>query len=153
MKGSTLLAIAGMFLLFLPLVSHAQEPLDVSEEIRAANESLMKAIKAQDVKTLVSLYTEDARVLPPNSPPLEGKESITTMWEVMFESSPMNMQLKTLSAEAFGTTAVEEGVYEVLLPDGQAVDKGKYIVIWKKVDGKWLLHQDIFNTSQPPAGQ
>ena len=31
----------------------------------------------------------------------------------------------------------------------QVVDNGKYIVIWKKVDGKWLLHLDIYNTSMP----
>jgi uncharacterized protein (TIGR02246 family) len=153
MKQSTLPAIAGIFLLFLPLMCHAQDPVDVSEEIMAANDSFMKAIKAEDVKTLVSLYTEEARVMPPNLPVVEGKENIVQMWEASFEMGSMHLQLKTISAEAFGATAIEEGKYKVLSPDGQVLDTGKYIVIWKKVGGKWLLHQDIFNTSQTQAGQ
>jgi ketosteroid isomerase-like protein len=70
----------------------------------------------------------------------------------MLEAGPMDLRLKVVSAEGFGETAIEEGVYKILAPDGQAVDNGKYIVIWKKVDGKWLLHQDIFNSSVPPPG-
>jgi hypothetical protein len=35
--------------------------------------------------------------------------------------------------------------------DGKVLDKGKYIVIWKKEDGTWKLHRDIWTTSVPPA--
>jgi len=28
-------------------------------------------------------------------------------------------------------------------------DRAKYVVVWKKVGGQWLLHRDIWNTSQP----
>ena len=152
MKRSTFFRISGFILFFLPLLSYAQDPVDVSDEIMAANEAFMKAIESTDIETLVSLYTEEARVMPPNSPVIEGKEGITKMWTANFEMGQMNLQLKTISAEAFGATAIEEGKYKILLPDDQVVDTGKYIVIWKKIDGKWLLHKDIFNTSQPPSG-
>jgi ketosteroid isomerase-like protein len=36
--------------------------------------------------------------------------------------------------------------------DMRALDKGKYIVIWKQEDGQWKLHRDIFNSSMPPPG-
>ena len=29
------------------------------------------------------------------------------------------------------------------------IDKGKYFVIWEKVDGQWKLQRDIWNTSNP----
>jgi len=29
------------------------------------------------------------------------------------------------------------------------LDKGKYIVIWKKVDGEWKYYRDIFNSDLP----
>lgn len=35
--------------------------------------------------------------------------------------------------------------------DGTVADRGKYIVVWKRVGGKWLLHRDIWNTSMPAA--
>ena len=28
-------------------------------------------------------------------------------------------------------------------------DRGKYLVIWKNVDGTWKLHVDIYNSSLP----
>jgi hypothetical protein len=28
-------------------------------------------------------------------------------------------------------------------------DRGKYIVIWRKVGCQWKLHRDIFNTNMP----
>ena len=27
----------------------------------------------------------------------------------------------------------------------------RYVVIWKRVDGKWYLFIDIFNTNTPPS--
>jgi len=152
MKRSILLGISGIFLLILPLVSYAQDPVDVSDEIMAVNDSFMEAIRSGDVKAVVGFYTEQARIMPPNAPVFEGRENITNMWGAMLEAGPMNLQFETISAEGFGTTAVEEGAYKVLSPDGQAVDHGKYIVIWKKVNGKWLLHQDIFNSSVASSG-
>lgn len=153
MKRSTSIGISGFLLFIFSILGHAQSPVDVSDEIMAVNEKFMEAIKSGDVETLVSSYSADARVLPPNSPALEGTENIREMWKAMFQSGPMNLQLKTVTAEAFGSTAIEEGRYNMLLPDGQIVDTGKYIVIWKKVEGKWLLYRDIFNTSQPPVNQ
>lgn len=152
MKRSTLLSISALFLFIIPMMCYAQDPVDVSDEIIAANDVLMKAIKAGDVETLVGSYTDEARVMPPNSPVVEGKENFRMMWEGMFEMGPVNLQFKTISAVAFGHTAIEEGEYKFLVGDEQVVDTGKYIVIWKKVDGKWLLHQDIYNSSQPAPG-
>ena len=152
MKRLTFLKISGVLLLVLPLLGYAQEAVDVSDEIMAVNKIFMEAIKSKDVETLVNQYTEECRVMPSNMPLIEGRENIRAMWTGTFESGSMNLQLKTVSAEAFGTTAIEEGKYEVVSPDGQVVDNGKYIVIWKKVNGKWLLHQDIFNSSVPAPG-
>jgi ketosteroid isomerase-like protein len=37
------------------------------------------------------------------------------------------------------------------LKDGTIADKGKYIVVWKKEDGKWKLHRDLSNSDLPVA--
>lgn len=152
MKRFTIPGISVFFFLLLPLMGHAQDPVDVSDEIMAVNELFMEAIKSGDVEAIVNLYAENARVLPQGSPLMEGRENIRMMWGAMFAGGPMQLQLKTVSADAFGSTAIEEGEYKILAPDGQAVDHGKYIVIWKKVNGKWLLYQDIWNTSVAPSG-
>ena len=46
-------------------------------------------------------------------------------------------------------TAIEEGKYTLYAENEMVIDKGKYIVIWEQVEGKWLLDRDIWNTSNP----
>jgi len=41
-----------------------------------------------------------------------------------------------------GTQAIQDFWQAVM-------DQGKYIVIWKQVEGEWKLHRDIWNTSMP----
>jgi len=44
------------------------------------------------------------------------------------------------------------GTFTLKGKGGQELDAGKYIVIWKREDGQWKLHRDIFNSSLPAPG-
>ena len=44
----------------------------------------------------------------------------------------------------------EGGAYVIKAKDGSVADRGKYVVVWKKVGGNWMLHRDIWNTNMPP---
>jgi ketosteroid isomerase-like protein len=59
--------------------------------------------------------------------------------------------LTAKEVETHGTTAIEVGAYKITGPGQQVLDTGKYIVVWKKEDGQWKLHRDIFNTSVAAA--
>jgi ketosteroid isomerase-like protein len=49
---------------------------------------------------------------------------------------------------------VETGTYEILGDKAVSFDKGKFIVAWKKENGKWKMHRDIWNSSNPaPAAK
>ena len=62
------------------------------------------------------------------------------------------VNLESMEIEGMGDSAFEIGKY-VLFGDGdQALDNGKFIVIWKEVEGEWKLHRDIFNSSMPMPG-
>jgi hypothetical protein len=50
-----------------------------------------------------------------------------------------------------GDTAHEVGQYELLDAAGKTLDRGKYVVLWKKEGGRFKLHRDIWTTSMPPA--
>ena len=43
----------------------------------------------------------------------------------------------------------ETGTYEMFVDKNVSVDKGKFIVLWKQVDGKWKMHRDIWNSDMP----
>jgi ketosteroid isomerase-like protein len=54
-----------------------------------------------------------------------------------------------LAVHAQRPLAFEVGTYAMKLKDGTVADRGKYVVVWLKEDGKWKLHRDIWNTSLP----
>jgi ketosteroid isomerase-like protein len=57
---------------------------------------------------------------------------------------------KQCSIFAFGNKWTKTiGLFEVSSKDGNQLDKGKYLVLWKKENGKWKLHRDISNIDLP----
>jgi ketosteroid isomerase-like protein len=50
-----------------------------------------------------------------------------------------------------GDVAIEQGIYNVRnVRVGENVEGGKYIRIWKRVNGGWKLYRDMFS---PDSGQ
>ena len=49
---------------------------DQLAEIDAMMESFIQAVTAADWDTFIEHYTDDTVVMPPNSPPLIGKEAV-----------------------------------------------------------------------------
>jgi hypothetical protein len=46
----------------------------------------------------------------------------------------------------------EEGEFTFMSEDDKLLDKGKYIVLWKKEDGMWKLFRDCYNSDMPLIG-
>ena len=126
-----------------------QEVPSVRKAIEAANEYFMEAFSAHDAAAVASLYTVNAKIMPPNSDILEGREAIQAFWQAAMDMGIASVELEILEIDALGNTAVEVSHYTLYLADGTMADYGKYIVEWKRVSGQWYLHRDIFNTSLP----
>ena len=122
---------------------------NMRETIAAANENFMAAFKRGDAADLAALYTENGQVLPPNGDFVTGKEAIRGFWQALFDMGIKAAKLEIVEVEGHGDTAIEVSRFTLLSEEGQVIDKGKYIVIWKLVDGHWKLHRDIFNSSTP----
>lgn len=120
---------------------------DASVEIMKANDNFMNLFNAGDADKFVTVYTEDARLLPPNGEVVTGRNNIKTFWEGMMKAG-IKPVLKTVSAQRYGKTVIEEGTVAIHAGD-KVVDNVKYMVIWKKVKGVWKMHQDIWNSNNP----
>ena len=121
----------------------------VREAIEEANEVFMAAFNAHDGAALAELYTEDAQLMPPNSDFIVGKDAIAAFWPAIFGAGIDSALLEIREVDALGNTAVEVSYYTLYLADGQVADQGKYMIVWKRVSGKWFIHRDIFNSSLP----
>lgn len=62
-----------------------------------------------------------------------------------------DIKLTSLAVDGNGQTAVERGRYEMIADGGAVADKGKYLVHWRKVDGKWMFQNDMFSSDAPAA--
>jgi uncharacterized protein (TIGR02246 family) len=136
------------FMLFTLAASAAEK---LHSEISAANAEWVKAYNAGNAAAVAACYADDAKVMPPNSDFVSGKEGITKVWQGLMDMGGKSAKLNAMEVTGSGDMATEVGTYEVMDKDGKLMDKGKYMVHWKKVGSAWKLHRDIWNSSMPAA--
>ena len=119
--------------------------------IAAQDQRFMDAYRRGDVSGLAAFYTDDGQFLPPNSDVVMGKRAIEQAFKVFIDSGNKTLNLQAVEVEGYGDTATEVGEYILKGNDGQMLDRGKFIVIWKKQAGQWKIHRDIINSSMPAS--
>jgi uncharacterized protein (TIGR02246 family) len=108
-----------------------------------------EAARKSDANRMASLYTQDAMALPPDGPVVKGRENIKHMWaSAMKQMGLKDVKLDTLDLEIAGDVASEVGEATLSLETEAGKRQTavmKFVVVWKKVDGQWRLHRDIWN--------
>jgi len=117
--------------------------------IVAADQVFTDNYNRGDAAGIAALYTADATFMPPNAEFISGREAIQATFQAIMDSGVKALKLQTLEVEDFGGTASEVGRYTLEDGGGQVLDEGKFLVIWKNVDGQWKLHRDMINTCRP----
>lgn len=118
--------------------------------IEAMNVKFGESFRKKDSTAIASYYTGDAWLLPPNSEPVKGS-GILSLWGGFVNAGFSDLKLTTDEVTGNQDQVAEVGHYEIVGGDGKTADKGKYLVVWKPVDGGWKLHRDIWNSSLPAA--
>ncbi len=124
----------------------ADQP-DARKAIEQKIHGFMDACREGDAESLAALYSRDAVLLPPGSAETSGSDDIRTFWQGVFDLGVKEVDLEVRELEIFGERACEVGRFTLKGADGQPLDSGKYLVLWKREDGAWRLHRDIWNSS------
>ena len=157
-KSILILAILGI-ISFVSLVSckeAAKEDAEVMAEptfdlamakadIEAANNEWKSKFEAADSAGVANLYTTDAKIMMNGLPAIVGRENIQSTLHGLMGSGVTGISLTTVDVWGTEDMVTEEGELKLYAGD-QQVDQGKYLVLWKKVDGKWHLFRDCFNS-------
>lgn len=129
---------------------------DIRAKIEAVNKEFIEAFNRGDITAAVANYTVGARILPPNSEMIEGRQAIQSFWQGAKDMGVKEAKLETVEVMAMGEDmACEIGKYTLKIqPEGgeTITDRGKYVVVWKYEDGSWKLDIDIWNTNLPATG-
>ena len=107
---------------------------------------------ANDAAGVAALYTEDAQLLPPDMEIVSGRAAIQ---EFVAKTNPPGgpaFEIATVETLVFGDHAHRQGSFTVNSPDGTSLETGKFLELWKKADGKWLIHRDMWSGNAPPPG-
>lgn len=118
-------------------------------EIEKANRTFMENLRKGDSVSLSKGYTQNAKFMIPNSPAVAGRPGIQSVFASFINSGATNIDLKSTEVWGNEDLITEEGTYTLATADGAQLDKGKYMVLWKKEDGNWKLFRDIFNSDMP----
>lgn len=125
--------------------------MSAAEEIAKVNETFSAAMAAGDAGGVASCYSEQGWFMVPNVATLKGRDAITAGVQGLIDSGITAIKLVTDELEDLGETAIETGEYTLYAGDDIA-DKGRFMVNWKNIYGKWYLHRDIINSTMPAAG-
>jgi ketosteroid isomerase-like protein len=121
---------------------------NLREEIDAANRRFMQLFASNDIPGLAACYTEDAQLLISHMDAIRGCAAIEAMFK-MGGGKGHTLHLVTRDIDGQGATAIETGEYTRKQGGGETLDRGKYIVVWKRAGDEWKIHRDMLNTSQP----
>jgi uncharacterized protein (TIGR02246 family) len=117
-------------------------------------------IATKDADKFASYYSEDASLLLPNAPIINGRENIRTALKPMLADPNFALTFQSTRAEASkgGDFVYTIGTYSMTLSrpsDKTAVtDKGKYLTVFKKQpDGSWKAVADMISSDMPAQSQ
>jgi len=114
------------------------------------------AAAGQDVDRVASYWSDDALVMPPGQPIIEGKAAIREFVAASFKIPGFRIHW-TSQRPAFspdGQVAYMRAANEITVPgeNGPLTIVGRGVTVWRvDKDGQWRCVVDIWNGAPPPA--
>lgn len=142
--------LALVMLMVISPISKAQtntDPLQQARKAIEASNAIYADLANKNDGSILSRYTDDACLLPPNSAPVCGKENIAKF----FKDGP-KVHVKFTIQHLYGdasTFITEESYYEMTDLNGNKLDEGKVMVIWKNTADGLKMHRDMFSSNKP----
>jgi len=120
------------------------------EAVQAVNAAWFKAYNARDVDAITALYADDAVVSAPGKPSARGTTAIKDAFSKDIAAATKAGIANNAGASGetgvSGDLAWEWNTYSATDKSGKVVDKGKYVTLFERRNGKWVIIRDIWNS-------
>lgn len=128
---------------------------------RQAAEALVedfdRAANAEDVDALMATFVDDPVSLPPNAPPVTGRDAVRDYWASFFAQGDLQVDNVLVELHTEGDLAVARGSYELTITpaEGEPIqDAGKWVAWWRRgADGTWKTLGNAWSSNNPPPGE
>lgn len=116
--------------------------------LAAATQAWAEAFNNGDAAGVAAIMSADAQLMPPNGDFINGREAIQAFWQGFIDTG-VKASLAETEVTVDGNMAYKVGTFRIIDPEGAEVDHGKFMELWRFMDGKWQFHRDIWNSSLP----
>ena len=138
--------------------TESRPPINVSGEKQAIdtrNQEWLRLIKDGKAAEVARLYTPDGAIMPPGAPKAQGPAAVEKVWSGLMAMPGFALTFKAdeITVSSAGDMALDRGTYRLQMGNAAAASEevGKYVVVWRKIDGKWKVAADIFNSDGAAA--
>jgi ketosteroid isomerase-like protein len=138
--------------------SHAGKPPEAfsqEDELRQASVEWDGLYNSGEITKLVTLYAEDAISMPPNAPTIRGRQALQTDFRSFLEANTARHETMVAGIVREGNLAIERARYRLTYKPreggAEVVETGRHLECRRKMDGKWLIVLEIWNSDTPPS--
>jgi uncharacterized protein (TIGR02246 family) len=122
--------------------------------VRALDEAFARHANAGDAGQLAAdCYADDAVVLPPNSPFVQGRGQIAELFRELLEAEAGDLVRETTPLHVAGDLGYGVGHYAFIIR-GHGTEPvretGKHLLVYRRqADGTWKVAADMFSSDLP----
>ena len=154
-RSSMIAVIAAAFWTLASCSGGEQPPADRPAEMTAmpdeAPAELARLLNDFDPVAFGNLFIDNARLLPPNVPVVEGRAAIIEQFKGAVDKQ-LDYEVTPLNSAMIGNIGLAEGSYRVRnLANDTYVEEGEYLTVWVNQDGHWKVARMMTNTDYQVA--
>jgi ketosteroid isomerase-like protein len=133
----------------------AVEPASEVAAIIEVDRVAVKAYNSGDVDTVVAQYAPDAVLLPPGLPRSIGQAAIRAYYKADMAQAAREgtgyVIGPNVEGGASGDLGWASGTYDVRDRAGHTRESGKFLSVFRKIDGRWHYLRDTWNADGTPS--
>lgn len=150
----TIITILVCAMTVISMHTHAQSKhnadLEEARKAIAASNAIYQSLVTKHDGSILDLYTDDAWLLPANSPALKTPEEKRAFFDEAYRSGARTGTLTTLELFGDGKEYVTEtGIAKIYDGNNQLLADVHFMVLWKKTPKGWKMFRDMFSSVQP----
>ncbi|XP_028392002.1 uncharacterized protein LOC114516667 [Dendronephthya gigantea] len=123
----------------------------LKEEISSTHNKIIELLGQGKNKEALEYYTDDCVIMPPGKETVRGKDAFLKFIEASAELQSKVGKSECVEEVVFGegdlVTSRSKGT--VYGKDDSVIFTEKALTVWKKVNGKYLVHNVVWNMDKP----
>ena len=118
-----------------------------AEAIKKSTADFTAAFNHKEIDKVVDFYVDNSVLMPPNKPLLRGRDALRAYYGAEVARGG-ELRMDSEEVQGHGPLAYEAGVYSITF-EGGARDRGKYLRVFRLMNGTWRTEKTIWSSDLP----